>query len=402
MIELIHPAVKFLFAFICPLLVVGAVLLWLMPSDHKKTNRFLSIMLLFCVLDGAYYIFYFSDSATALDYPELYGLQSLALYLIIPGFYLFVRKVLNTAQGESIAIWPHFILFAVITLGLLPLLLAPAESKHQLLLAVFQGNPVTFAELHLPIYTQVFVAVSQLAYIVLVGIYLFKIYGAFCKHKSLIAKVSSDIDSVKTRWVTSIMIFLLAYTILMVSSVILVMTFGHDYNRLSLNLFVASNALLYGFVALQAVLHPYLYTRELEANILQLMRETNKEKYQDSHLSDAEVSNIEQALLNHLHNNKPYLQESLTLRELSTQLGIDRMQTLSEVINRKMGQNFYQLINQYRIQEATALLSDSEKTSSITQLAFSVGYNSISTFNRQFKQVTGMSPKQYLNQNSDS
>lgn len=55
---------------------------------------------------------------------------------------------------------------------------------------------------------------------------------------------------------------------------------------------------------------------------------------------------------------------------------------------------FSQLLNEVRIEHACRLLKDS--TQSISQIAFTCGYSNLSNFNRQFKQVTGMPPRDYL------
>ncbi len=55
---------------------------------------------------------------------------------------------------------------------------------------------------------------------------------------------------------------------------------------------------------------------------------------------------------------------------------------------------FSQLLNEVRVEHACRLLKDS--TQSVSQIAFACGYANLSNFNRQFKQVTGMPPREYL------
>ncbi|WP_028664865.1 AraC family transcriptional regulator [Runella zeae] len=59
---------------------------------------------------------------------------------------------------------------------------------------------------------------------------------------------------------------------------------------------------------------------------------------------------------------------------------------------------FSQLLNEVRVEHACRLLRDS--TQSISQIAFACGYSNLSNFNRQFKQVTGMAPRDYLKKTS--
>lgn len=52
-------------------------------------------------------------------------------------------------------------------------------------------------------------------------------------------------------------------------------------------------------------------------------------------------------------------------------------------------------LNEVRIEKACQLLIN-KQTESISETAFQVGFNNIVHFNRVFKQITGMSPRQYL------
>ena len=55
---------------------------------------------------------------------------------------------------------------------------------------------------------------------------------------------------------------------------------------------------------------------------------------------------------------------------------------------------FSQLLNEVRIEHACRLLKDS--TQSVSQIAFGCGYANLSNFNRQFKQMTKLTPREYL------
>jgi AraC-like DNA-binding protein len=55
---------------------------------------------------------------------------------------------------------------------------------------------------------------------------------------------------------------------------------------------------------------------------------------------------------------------------------------------------FSQLLNEVRVEHACRLLKDS--TQSVSQIAFACGYANLSNFNRQFKQVMHLTPRDYL------
>jgi AraC-like DNA-binding protein len=67
------------------------------------------------------------------------------------------------------------------------------------------------------------------------------------------------------------------------------------------------------------------------------------------------------------------------------------------VINQGFQLNFNDFINQYRIEAVKDKLKAGEqKTQTLLGIAYDCGFNSKATFNRAFKKVTGLSPKQWL------
>lgn len=84
----------------------------------------------------------------------------------------------------------------------------------------------------------------------------------------------------------------------------------------------------------------------------------------------------------------------LTLNELAAKLNTNRT-TLSIYINKVLGTNFYDMINNSRLEHAEKLLSDSENKLTQEQIAEQSGFNSLSTFRRAFQKKNGMSPAQF-------
>ena len=94
--------------------------------------------------------------------------------------------------------------------------------------------------------------------------------------------------------------------------------------------------------------------------------------------------------------NKPYLNSKLTLYDLSSALNW-QTQDLSTHLNKFRNTNFYEFINYYRIEEVKKMLKKEHKTYTILAIAFECGFNSKASFNRIFKNATGLTPTQYIN-----
>lgn len=84
-----------------------------------------------------------------------------------------------------------------------------------------------------------------------------------------------------------------------------------------------------------------------------------------------------------------YRDENLNLSRLARRLGLPSRQ-ISGAINRSLGVNVSQYVNQLRIREACRLLEETEQ--SVTAIMLSSGFQTKSNFNREFRRVTGMSP----------
>lgn len=114
--------------------------------------------------------------------------------------------------------------------------------------------------------------------------------------------------------------------------------------------------------------------------------------------SESEIENLKNKLVNLLEDEKVYLDEEINLTELSSKIGISNKK-LSELINHHFNTNFYNLINEYRINEVRKRFDkgDADKYT-ITSIAYDSGFQSKASFYRIFKQKAGVSPSEYIKQ----
>lgn len=101
-------------------------------------------------------------------------------------------------------------------------------------------------------------------------------------------------------------------------------------------------------------------------------------------------------LINLISERKLYLQNQLSLGEVALEAGMSNRE-VSYLINQVMGKNFYQLMNQQRLEEFLRLSEDPSKQHfSLLGLALEAGFNSKSVFNDFFKKQLGTTPRQYV------
>ena len=69
---------------------------------------------------------------------------------------------------------------------------------------------------------------------------------------------------------------------------------------------------------------------------------------------------------------------------------------LSRVINEEFGVNFFEFVNQYRIEEVKSMIRNPKFDNySLLGIAYESGFNTKSAFNRVFKKLTGTTPSNY-------
>jgi AraC-like DNA-binding protein len=96
-----------------------------------------------------------------------------------------------------------------------------------------------------------------------------------------------------------------------------------------------------------------------------------------------------------MENQKPFLDPELSLSALSHEIGLNRNQ-LSQLINDGIGENFYDFVNKYRVEEVKRLMVDPQKQNyNMLGIALEAGFKSKSTFNLIFKRFTGLTPTEY-------
>ncbi len=130
---------------------------------------------------------------------------------------------------------------------------------------------------------------------------------------------------------------------------------------------------------------------------LNIAREAHESRAKEElHDHKAEIPVINEAdaqkLSALMKEEQPFLESSLTINDLSRMMDMPPHQ-LSRVINRHFGMNFFEYVNQYRIEYFKQLAADPKyQHYSLLGLGLECGFNSKSSFNRVFKEHTGLTP----------
>lgn len=123
---------------------------------------------------------------------------------------------------------------------------------------------------------------------------------------------------------------------------------------------------------------------------------TSKPDHDNKSLGAEEAPKLREKLEGLMIKEKIFLNPDLNLKLLSHYLDISEKQC-SYLLNQEMNINFNQYVNKFRIEAFKEKIKDGQNQRfTLTSIAYECGFNSKSTFNRVFKQVSGETPSQFV------
>lgn len=117
--------------------------------------------------------------------------------------------------------------------------------------------------------------------------------------------------------------------------------------------------------------------------------------YRNSSLTPEKRATFKKKILVYMSTEKPFLNPDLSQSDLAAKIGISSHH-FSEVLHYGFEQNFYNLINSYRVLEAQKLMRDKKYSDAkIIAIAFDSGFKNKNSFNRVFKKYSGQTPSEF-------
>ncbi|MFA6947923.1 MAG: AraC family transcriptional regulator [Eubacteriales bacterium] len=116
--------------------------------------------------------------------------------------------------------------------------------------------------------------------------------------------------------------------------------------------------------------------------------------HRQAELHEHEKSNI--GLLDRIFSYiENHYTENITLKQIADELNYN-YHYISNFFNSQIGINFKRFLNEYRIHQACERLRGQNE--SITETAHHSGYDTLRSFNREFLNITGLTPSEYKKQ----
>lgn len=123
---------------------------------------------------------------------------------------------------------------------------------------------------------------------------------------------------------------------------------------------------------------------------------TSNPKYKNTGLKKGEEERILIEFERLFIKENIYKSNTISLSLLAKKINTST-HALSQAINETHKKTFFEVLSDYRINDAKKILRENKEIK-ISEIAFEIGYNSLSAFNTAFKKHTGLTPSKYRNE----
>ncbi len=342
---------------------------------NRTANRILALALT-CFACGmaAHTLGY---SRYVLRIPHLAKTEWPLLFLVGPFFYFYVRALTERQFKLHGKFWLHALPAVPCLISLLPFyLLSASEKIHHL--EVEHQQPCA----HCLIITWLF--------IVQLFIYLIAAIRMVVVHSGGIKQSHSSIEKINLRWLQYLLsVFVIVWMVTLVIQLSAATPQAFNYAWL----LVAVVMFLIGYMGLR---QPEIFAGE--ENLALVNEISPKKKYEKSTLTAEKAGEYLARLQKLMATEKPFLDKDLTINSLAEKLALPSHH-LSQIINERLQQNFFEFVNSYRVEEAKRLLADpANKHLNLSGIGLEAGFSSVSSFNAVFKKFAQITPSRYQKQ----
>jgi len=340
---------------------------------HKRGNRNANRLLAMLILILSIQLLKYVDLGLLdLITPTLALIASVLIFMLGP-LLLFYAKALFGIKLSNQPIYLHFIpSFIALIVAVSVVVYATIVGKEEL-----AGNEALLSS---------FFFVYVFTQIVHMLIYNLKTYKVINRGLYAFEDSFSNLERINVNWLKHVSI---GFTlIIFITSIFYVMLITGGYYTFTLETdygFIISISLMINYAGFRALNQPEIISGELMVP-----------KYHNSKLNADDIKAYKTRILHFMEDDKPYQECNFKLNDMAKHVSLSP-HILSQMINEHFNQNFFEFINSYRIKMAKEKMREANwKTQTILGVAFEVGYNSKSAFNRAFKKFEGSTPSEYL------
>ncbi len=351
--------------------VAQGFILSIVLTTTGKNNRIPNLILaiIVAIFTVSILVHSIAHSENLPDIPYHAQLVQVLYFLMGPLILVYVNSLTELDFQFSRKDYLHFIPFSLASILFIPVYISTISDSTDMQISVLDKTE--------PVITWTIIAYNI--------IYLFICIMKLKRHSKCIQQSFSYIEKINLNWLK----VLLSGILFTWTTATLIVIFtdqqdAWDYVWLLVSIFIY----IIGYMGLK---QPVILTGSDPAESVK----ENPKKYERSTLTREAAEKYLKKLIYTMDTDKPYLESDITLNSLAKKLAISAHH-LSQIINEKLDQNFFEMINSYRVKEAKSLITDPAYSQiNIASIGLDAGFNSISAFNAAFKKHAKITPSQY-------
>lgn len=364
------------------ILLMGGVLSFLLSMylifypGNFFPNRVLGALVFSWTVTVFVFILYSTDFYTR--NVHLYAVFDVFTLMFFPLMYLYLRNYLYRDIKNPKQQFFHFLPAIFYLLVFTPFFLQSADAKLKMI------------EVGFPLWYRVLQSVFNII-IILQGVF----YSIFClraihRFQYFRKKHLSKFQLSTLRWLR---MFVLVNVILW-----MIGTTGSILDILGIRIFMDLFKIFYAglnlftiVLAIFTIKRPELFSESEDIiNLVRVNKSSGSKAITNQNNDDFEI------LSQFIEREKPYLKTDLKMQDLVESTGIT-YKRISEVFNKNYNKTFYEVMNEFRLNEAKLLIAKGfHQNHTLNYLAEKAGFNSKTTFNRIFKKYTDQTPSDYI------
>ena len=373
-------------------IIAAAFALFFAVLTFNKPERSLPDTILsiwFSVLTFHFIFFYLQRTGAYIDYPHLLGVTDSFAFLYGPLHFLYVTTYISEKPRFKKTYLLHMTPFFINTVIYLPFYMKDASQKIDAYFTQVSAVPYL-------------VEIGVIFKLILLPTYLILSWILLKRHKKNIQNYFSSKKEKDLLWLKNFTAGVGIFWLIILTNIMLEQlvfdTPVVNIDESIMMIFQSVGIVILGYFGFkQGTVFSSLLPKEntVLEDTIKTVGEDKTTKYKKSGLRDEDADQHLEKLLHFMKTDKPYLNSEVTIGDISKQAGISR-HAVTQIINQKLGKNFYQFVNEYRVEETKRRIIDPENANfTLLAIGFDSGFNSKSTFNTIFKNVTDMTPSQF-------
>lgn len=384
-------------------LIVGIItgifvtIILLSEKQNAQANRFLSALVVVSV--GTLFHNFLIESGIYNQYNSLYFLPIIFSLGVGPLLYLYVNRLIGIKKLSNASLFFH----------LLPVII-------QVLLYTWcflQSNETKY-DIYTSVYEPYWKPLQNFLVYISVAIYLLLCFKEIKYYKAKLDDFYSNNYKLTLRWLKSLLYIFMGYYVLLIFFQLAASSFSFSADYFPSDLIRCLILFVIAFFAIRQNGLIEIQKNIESVEIKRIIEESSSDQVEveetqkipssdiktDNKVEEFKSKQINETLLAKIINivevDQLFLNENLTVNDIAVKLGYSS-RSISQTINAGLQKSFSRFINEYRVNLFREKRnSDANANLSIMGLAYDCGFNSKTTFNRTYKEITGSLPKEQI------